>query len=296
MFFDYRERRLKYLYFLLFAGCFSTQCFALSDEVRVASDIAYGRHELQKFDVYYPRHAENAPVIFMVHGGAWRIGDKASKAVFKNKVKRWVAKGFVFISVNYRLLPQADPVTQSKDVRRALVYAQHNIHTWGGGVSKFILMGHSSGAHLVSLLSSSPVTGLKSKRERWLGTVAIDSAAYDVEAIMNAADRKRFYKKAFGDNPAYWQQGSPYFLLSENIPPFLAVCSAKRKDGACQQAGEFINKAKLLGSRAEVLEVDLSHRRINVELGEANEYTEAVEAFMRSLDPGIAALLDRDGH
>lgn len=46
-----------------------------------------------------------APVIFMVHGGARRTGDKAISRVVQEKVARWVPKGFVFISVNYRLYP-----------------------------------------------------------------------------------------------------------------------------------------------------------------------------------------------
>ena len=60
----------------------------------------------------------------MVHGGAWRMGDKAASNVVENKVARWVPRGVLFISANYRLLPEADALAQANDVARALARAQ----------------------------------------------------------------------------------------------------------------------------------------------------------------------------
>ena len=88
--------------------------------VRLVRDVAYGADPKQRFDVYVPRGARNAPVILMVHGGGWRIGDKRSRGVVGNKVRRWSREGIVVISVNYRLLPGTDPVEQARDVARAL--------------------------------------------------------------------------------------------------------------------------------------------------------------------------------
>ena len=122
--------------------------------IRVVRDVPYGSDERQRFDVYGPVHVKDAPVIFMVHGGAWSLGDKAARAVVENKVARWVPKGFIFISTNYRLLPQADPIEQARDVARALAVAQDKVASWGGDRGKFILMGHSAGAHLVLLLTT----------------------------------------------------------------------------------------------------------------------------------------------
>lgn len=47
---------------------------ALPSGVRVLRDIAYGNDPRQRMDVYLPREAKAAPVILMVHGGAWRLG------------------------------------------------------------------------------------------------------------------------------------------------------------------------------------------------------------------------------
>jgi acetyl esterase/lipase len=131
--------------------------------------VAYGGDAAQRFDVYAPREAKGAPVIFMVHGGSWFYGDKRETAVVEHKVERWAPKGYVFISVNYRMVPKADPLEQARDVARALAFAQSRAKEWGGDPSKFILMGHSAGAHLVGLLSANPAEAVKLGAKPWLG-------------------------------------------------------------------------------------------------------------------------------
>ena len=97
---------------ILLSGCNSTKSISTDSKTVVSNDIAYGPSDAQTLDVYAPSDANNAPIIFMVHGGAWRFGDKATGAVVENKVSRWVEMGFVFVSVNYRLLPEAGPREQ----------------------------------------------------------------------------------------------------------------------------------------------------------------------------------------
>lgn len=274
--------------FLVFAAFFKTSSFALSNDISVLSDIAYGKSKRQALDVYYPSVKKpNMPVIFMVHGGAWRIGDKASRGVIKNKVDHWVPKGFVFISINYRMLPDIHPAQQAEDVAKALVFSQKNAHKWGGSSSKFILMGHSAGAHLVSLITVRPSDEI----EPWLGTIALDSAAYNIESVMKEKSPPRLYKKAFGENPTYWKDASPMYGLNHKLRPFLAVCSSKRKDNPCLQAKNFVEKANKYQSQAELLPINLSHREINVQLGQANCYTQGIDSFMEKLDPSVSLLL-----
>jgi arylformamidase len=53
--------------------------------VHLLRDMAYGKDGRQRMDIYLPRHAEGVPVIFMVHGGSWRRGDKGSKTVVEKR-------------------------------------------------------------------------------------------------------------------------------------------------------------------------------------------------------------------
>lgn len=246
---------------------------------QVIRDIVYGDDRLQRFDVYLPRRAAG-PVIFMVHGGGWRHGDKAARDVVENKAVHWLAQDFVFISVNNRLLP-TDPLEQAKDVARALALAQQKAASWGADPRRFILMGHSAGAHLVALLSASPALARQAGAGEWLGTVALDSAALDVVAVMQRP-HARLYDAAFGGDAAYWRAASPLHMLAPGGPPLLAVCSSRRAL-ACPAAQRFADKAKTMGMRATVLEQDLSHGQVNEQLGLPGPYTDAVDRWIRAI-------------
>jgi len=205
-------------------------------------------------------------------------------------VARWVSRGFILVSINYRLLPAAAPLQQAADVARALAVVQEKAAAWGGDGAKIVLIGHSAGAHLVALLAASPKLAREAGAAPWLGTVALDSAAYDMPQLM-ATQHYRFYDRAFGSDPAYWRAASPLHALQAAPAPFLAVCSSTRPDHPCAQAQAFVNRARELGARAALLEQPLSHGDINRELGHRPDYTAAVEAFMRTLDATLAQRL-----
>ena len=253
---------------------------------RVFRDVHYGDGALQTFDVYAPADARGAPVIFMVHGGGWRRGDKTARRVVQNKVSHWVPRGIVVISVDYPMLPATPPVQQARNVAEALVTAQRDASRWGADPRKFVLMGHSAGAHLVSLISAEPALATGQGALPWLGTVALDSAAFNVATIMQAR-HLRLYDDAFGNDPATWAALSPIVQLQAKIAPFLAVCSSLRSD-SCPQADAFVDKARGFGSRAQALSEALRHGAINEGLGLPSAYTSAVDGFLASLDPAQA--------
>lgn len=256
--------------------------FKLPPGASVQRNIAYGSDEAQRMDVYLPANAHAAPVIFMVHGGAWKIGDKAMRRVVENKVNRWLPKGVIFVSVNYRMLPKADPLVQANDVALALAKAQSLAPSWGGDAKRFVIMGHSAGAHLVALITASPDIAKRQGVQPWLGTVMLDSAAYDIEKTMNGR-HMGLYDEAFGTNPSFWKSVSPISQLNQKTVPMLAVCSTERKDRPCVQAQAFVDKANTLGTTASTLPQALSHGEINENLGLAGSYTDSVETFLRSL-------------
>lgn len=262
---------------------------SLSANVRVIRDVSYGADERQRFDVYMPNEAKNAPVIFMVHGGGWSRGDKSMRSVVENKVARWASQGFIFISTNYRMLPDTTPIDQAQDIAQALVTAQEKVLSWGGDRSKFILMGHSAGAHLIGMLSASPSMAVDIGATLWLGAVLLDSAALNVVDIMQTR-HPRLYDQAFGRDSTYWRAASPFYVLTKAGPPVLLVCSTRRED-SCSQAVHFADKASALSMRTVVLKENLSHRDINQLLGENNAYTRSVESFLRTLDEKMGKTL-----
>lgn len=262
----------------------STAGFALPAGATVKKDIAYGSHPRQRLDVYLPARqasAAPAPVILLVHGGAWRLGDKAMRRVVANKVKHWLPQGVILVSVNYRLLPDANPLQQADDVAHALAKTQALAGEWAADPQRVVLMGHSAGAHLVALLNAAPDRGIRYGAQPWRGAIALDSAAMNVVQVMQAR-HPRFYDQAFGKDKAFWEAASPTLQLTAGAPPLLAVCSSRRDD-SCAQANGLKARADTLGVRVQVLPQDLSHSRINENLGLPGDYTGAVDAFLAPL-------------
>lgn len=258
---------------------------------KVLRNVSYGPDANQRMDVYLPPAGQAVQgVIFMVHGGGWKHGDKRHDNVVDEKVARWVPKGLALVSINYRMLPEAPVQTQADDVRQALAHAQRLATQWQVPADRFVLMGHSAGAHLVSLVSANPGLALAQGAQPWLGVVSLDSAAMDVPRVMKQRHMK-LYDEAFGTDPAYWQAVSPWHQLTASVPPSLLVCSSERPDHPCQQARDFAAKVRSLGGRSEVHPEALSHGEINARLGLPGPYTEAVERFMAGLHPALAQAL-----
>ncbi|KQX34215.1 alpha/beta hydrolase [Variovorax sp. Root434] len=252
--------------------------------VRLLANQPYGPDPRQRMDVYLPPNVQQgAPVLVMVHGGAWMFGDKAAASVVNQKIEHWVrGQGFILVSVSYRFVPQVDVMQQAQDVARAIATAQASASSWGGDAGRFVLMGHSAGAHLVALLSASLSIARRQGARPWLGAVALDSAALDTVGLMRRRHMP-FYDRVFGNDPAFWRTVSPTDALAPGAPPMLLVCSTQRRDGSCTQARQFAVRIAATGGRAEVAPEDLSHAQINSELGLPGAYTAEVDAFVRSL-------------
>jgi arylformamidase len=254
--------------------------------VRRLADVAYGPAPRQRMDVYLPERPVNAPILLMVHGGAWMLGDKAMPAVVNEKIAHWVRdRGFILVSMNYRFVPEVDPPTQARDVARALAAVQAAAPGWGGDPSRLMLMGHSAGAHLVALLSADPAMAAQEGAGPWRGTVALDSAALDLVGLMQRP-HPRFYDRVFGADPAGWRAASPSDRLTHEVRPLLLVCSTLRRDGSCEQSSAFADKVRATGGSAEVLPRALTHAEIDAQLGQAGDYTRAVDRFIDALLAG----------
>ena len=117
---------------------------------RVTRDIPYATaHERQVLDVYAPDGAKNLPVVFWIHGGGWQAGNKSMVGV---KPKAFMEAGFVFVSINYRLLPTVNMTALTSDVATALGWVHKNIATYGGDPTRLLVMGHSAGGQLAALM------------------------------------------------------------------------------------------------------------------------------------------------
>src|SRR6187431_2167335 len=106
-------------------------------------------HERQVLDVYAPAGAKNLPVVFWIHGGGWVTGDKSE---VKLKPRAFTERGFVFVSTNYRLLPQVEMGTIVGDIARSIRWVHDHIAEYGGDPDRILIMGHSAGAQLAAIV------------------------------------------------------------------------------------------------------------------------------------------------
>lgn len=260
-------------------------------------DLAYGDHARQRLDVFRTSAGSGpAPVIVMVHGGGWCVGDKSLANVTRAKQAHWSAKGFVFVSVNYPMISDGSrALQQAESVARALAFVQQHASQWGGDPQRVILMGHSAGAHLVSLVHADARMRQAHGVRPVLGTVSLDSGATNVVRQMSLSipAMKDRYLEAFGGDAQGWERVSPFHQLDRSAAPWLGVCSSLRSDDSCGQARQFADKSNALGVRAEVLPVARKHGAINKDLGDDRGYTADVDRFLATLDAQVQARLNR---
>jgi len=260
--------------------------------VSIASDIPYvvrpGADPRQtSLDVYIPAAAAGLPVLMYVHGGGWSSGDKDAVGA---KAAYFTAHGFVFVSINYRLIPAAWPAQQATDVAQAVAWVKENIAAYGGDRARLFVLGHSAGAHLTALIASDETylreAGLGPGALR--GVILLDSAAYNVEQLMRSPEGKSEpFRPAFGDDPAQWRRVSPRAKIGpgKSIPPHLLLLSTT--NGQRRPAAEDLASAlRAAGVYAHIADACSfrDHITINEELGRPGDPpTAAVQAFLDML-------------
>ncbi len=110
-------------------------------------DLTYDNEHNLKLDIFYPDELKKAgPTIVFIHGGGWVGGDKASGE--ESFWKSFTNDGFVVVSLNYRIFPQAIYPESIYDVSRALKFLRENSEDLNIDKNNVILSGHSAGAYL----------------------------------------------------------------------------------------------------------------------------------------------------
>lgn len=255
---------------------------------------------LLSLDIHAPKAAKSAPVVIYVHGGYWKAGDKSQKG---HLPEFFCGRGFVFVTINYRLAPAVKHPVLIQDVARAVAWVHDHIAEHGGDAAQLFLTGHSAGAQLVALL------GTDAKRLGELGkplsilrgVIPLDSAAMDIREVA-ANDRRADspYRAAFGDDPAAWADASPlvHAESAKSLSPFQIVVAygpaiANKKAGV----DAFAAALRKIGTRAEVLDASSfrEHQSLMTEFGAADDpVSKAVLEFIESVRQGTVVGLGNE--
>ena len=260
---------------------------------QVTRDIPYATaHQRQVLDVYAPAGAKDLPVVFWIHGGGWQTGDKSMVAL---KPKAFMDAGYVFVSINHRLLPTVDMGAITRDVASALGWVHKNVAMHGGDPDRLLVMGHSSGGQLAALMCTDDrdvkAEGLSLTMIK--GCVPVDADTFDIPAIIEMAEtRARMHhlpmptyghRQKFGDDPAKHRDFSAVTHVARNkgIPPFLILHIAGNPDTGAQ-ARRLSDVLQAAGISAKVVAGrEATHASINDNIGAADdEVTKELFAFV----------------
>lgn len=119
------------------------------------SDLAYATlSAAEKLDLYLPEGDGPFPLVLLVHGGAFLMGDKAAGDATTG-VDQLLSLGYAVASVNYRLSGEALAPAQIQDVKAAVRFLRANAQEYKLNPEKFGAWGGSAGGSLVSLLGTS---------------------------------------------------------------------------------------------------------------------------------------------
>ncbi|MFT5327863.1 MAG: acetyl esterase/lipase [Planctomycetaceae bacterium] len=122
-------------------------------EFEIRKDIVYskvGNRELL-LDAYLPKKEGATPAVLVVHGGAWRFGNRKQLRGYAEALAK---AGMVSFAIDYRLAPKHKFPAQIEDCRSAVKWVRSNAEEYKVDPAKLGAIGYSAGGHLVSLLGT----------------------------------------------------------------------------------------------------------------------------------------------
>ena len=182
----------------------------------------------QKLDVYYPATGGSWPVLLYVHGGGWSEGDKAEGAGWR----RMTEKGFLVVSVNYRLASYENKFpAMIEDVKCAVRYLRAHTAEYNLDADHIGAVGASAGGHLAALLgvadkSAGWDTGEYAEQSSRVQAVVTLAGPSDLTSEVYDSSMMAIYY-AFDDMPGSPSEkltaASPVTYISPDDPPFLII-------------------------------------------------------------------------
>jgi acetyl esterase/lipase len=127
---------------------------AAEPEIELKHDIVYGKGGDQDLllDLAMPKGLTHpTPAIVWIHGGAWRGGNRKE---FERLISESARRGYVAISIDYRLVPKHIFPAQIEDSKCAVRWLRANAATFHVDPDRIGVVGSSAGAHLAMLLGA----------------------------------------------------------------------------------------------------------------------------------------------
>ena len=235
----------------------------VEDQSTTVLDIAYGPEEAQGLDLYLPdsESSGSLPVLMFIHGGGWRNGYKEWMGFMAPAITCLPA---IFVSVGYRLAPEAKFPLPVEDCRNAVKWVYDNIAEHGGDPNRLFVGGHSAGGHLAALitLDTDSWTGVGLPADVIKGCFPV-SGAFDFSDL---ARESAIIGSADDIGPA-----SPINHVSGNTVPFFIAIGENDMPDLVRQAPAMADALRAQPGAVEIVEFErCDHFKISVDSGDVD--------------------------
>ncbi|WP_156994079.1 alpha/beta hydrolase [Pseudonocardia acaciae] len=199
---------------------------------RRVADVSYSEHgRFGTLDVWHRADLPvggRAPVLVQVHGGGWTMGDKLGQA--EPLLGYLAERGWVCVTVNYRLAPAQRWPAMIVDVKRAIAWVREHISGHGGDPDFVAITGGSAGAHLAALAALTPNDPAFQP-----GFTEVDTSLAAAVPMYGVHDFTRGRQglwallegkvigTTFATDGDTWRRASPALRVGPQAPPFLVV-------------------------------------------------------------------------
>lgn len=232
------------------------------------TSVRYGPRPSQLLDVWRPKElpAEPAPVLIFVPGGAWVHGSRLLQGYAL--MSHLAEKGWVCLSIDYRVAPHHRWPAHIHDVKTAIAWARANVDRFGGDRDFVAIAGASAGGHLAALAGLTP-------NDPELQADLPDDSDTSVDAVVPIygrycwEDRSTVERVRFIDflervvvghkvarNPDVYRKASPIARAHPDAPPFLIVHGTGDSVIPVAQARAFVERLRAV-SRSAVSYIEL---------------------------------------
>ena len=238
------------------------------------------------------------PVLIYIHGGAWVVGDKREQGL--PLLYELARRGWVTVTINYRLSPRATWPDHLVDCKRAVAWVRDHIADYGGDPGFVAVSGGSAGGHLCAMVALTPgEAALQPGFEDaptfvdacvpFYGvydmTAGRGAGAYD-RGLMTLLER-RVFKRRYEDDPTVFEQASPLCRVHPGAPPFFVVHGRNDTLVPVAEARRFV-EALRAASGSPVLYAELPYAQHAFDVLPSLRSAHAVAAVVRFLE-GVRA-------
>lgn len=238
-------------------------------KVEVIRNIGYVQHGARslRLDVYrHPDHPTRCPMLLQVHGGGWVLGSKNEQGL--PLMHRLAARGWVCVSVDYRLSPRATFPDHLIDVKHALRWMREHGAEYGGDTDFIVVTGGSAGGHLAALTA---LTANEPAYQPGFETVDTSVAAcvafygvYDfldrnqnwAHPGMRKLAERHIMKVSLKNEPERFHAASPMSRVHGDAPPMLIVHGTHDTLVPVREARHFYDACRQV-SRAETVYAEI---------------------------------------